>query len=71
MHFKTDGRDVWNWRFQIVDLKFEDADLREATKIATNSLASSSKGSTNSLRERADKRHDNLQLPTCRSERAG
>ena len=43
MHFKTDGRDVWNWRFQIVDLKFEDADLRVATKIATNSLASVNK----------------------------
>src|ERR1700741_4737478 len=46
VHFQTDGDDVWNCRFQILDLKFEDADLREATKIATNSLASSSKGST-------------------------
>ncbi len=43
MHFKTDGGDVWNCRFQISDLKFEDADLREATKIATNSLASANK----------------------------
>ena len=40
MHFKTNGRDVWNWRFQVVDLKFEDADLCVATKIATDSLAS-------------------------------
>ena len=43
VHFKTDRGDVWNWRFQIVDLKFEDADLREATKIATNLLASANK----------------------------
>jgi len=43
VHFQTDRGDVWNWRFQIVDLKFEDADLREATKIASNSLASGNK----------------------------
>jgi hypothetical protein len=46
VHFETDGRDVLHCRFQIADFKFTDADLRDATKIATNSLASSSNGWT-------------------------
>lgn len=40
MHFKPDSSEVWNRRFQISDFKLAVTDFREATKIATNSLAS-------------------------------
>src|SRR6266404_7478185 len=46
MHFQADGRDVVHCRFQIADFRFSDADLPGATKIATNSPASSSSGWT-------------------------
>src|SRR5437762_3501650 len=48
VHFKTYGGDVVHCRFQIADFKFSDADLRDATKIATNSPASSNSGWTRS-----------------------
>src|SRR6266404_5542758 len=46
MNFQADGRDVVHCRFQIADFRFSDADLPDATKIATNSPASSSSGWT-------------------------
>jgi hypothetical protein len=46
VHFETYGGDVVDFRFQISDFKFDEADLRDATKMATNSLASLSSGWT-------------------------
>jgi hypothetical protein len=40
VYFQADRCDVVHRKFQIEDFKFEEADLRVATKIATNSLAS-------------------------------
>jgi hypothetical protein len=46
VYFQADRSYVVHRKFQIEDFKFEEADLRVATKIATNSLASSSSGCT-------------------------
>ncbi len=46
VHFEPDRRDVFYCRFQIADFRFDEADLRDATKIATSSLVSFNNGST-------------------------